>query len=287
MSSEEKLDGARLDELWDFDDPAASAEKFRVELFRLEPRSTAHAELRTQVARALTLQHLEQEALAELDAVAAEGPLGPQVRARLELERGRVDNSNGRAAAAIPHFEAAAAVAGEAGDDFLVVDALHMLAIADAERSDDWTRQALAATEASTDPRTRRWIGSLRNNFGWTLHDRKDFAGALEQFEGALVANRYTGIAERIQIAEWSVARALRSLGRLDEALAIQRRLAEGPEDGYVSEEMGELLLATGRSDDAAHYFAAAATLLGADPWFDEPERLNRLVRLGAAGPTA
>ncbi|MET3807493.1 tetratricopeptide (TPR) repeat protein [Nakamurella sp. UYEF19] len=281
MSTENKLDGARLDALWDFDDPAASAERFHVELSRLEPGSTAHAELRTQVARALTLQHLEQEALAELSAVEAEGRDDPQVRARLELERGRVDNSNGRAAAAVPHFQAAATAAADAGDDFLVVDALHMLAIADDERSDEWTRQALAATEASTDPRTRRWMGSLRNNYGWTLHDRGDFPGALEQFEGALTANQETGIAKRIRIAEWSVARALRSLGRFDEALAIQSRLVQGPEDGFVSEELGELLLATGRPDEAAPHFATAATLLSADPWFDEPDRLARLVRLG------
>lgn len=260
--SGEVLDGNRLDELWDFDDPAGPADRFRADMSHWEPGSTAYAELRTQVARALTLQHLEQEALAALSAVELLGPVNAQLTARFELERGRVDNSNGRAAAAVPHFEAAVTAAQEARDDFLVVDALHMLAIADADRSDEWTRRALAVTGHTSDPRTRRWIGSLLNNFGWSLHDRGDFAGALEQFEAALTAHRETGTAERIRVAEWAVARALRSLGRFEVALAIQRRLATGPEDGDVSEELAELLVATADPDGAAPHFAAAARLL-------------------------
>ena len=232
-----KFDGARLDELWDFSDPAASETRFRQELLRLEPGSVRYAEMRTQIARALTLQHLEAEATAELDAVAAAGPDHPQVEARVRLERGRVHNSNGRPSEAVGHFVAAVAAARTAGDDFLLVDALHMLAIADGDRSDEWSGTALEIAAGTADQRTRRWIGSLRNNLGWSLHDHGDFAGALEQFEGALAAYRSMGSAEQIRIAEWAIARTYRSLGRFDEALAIQLRLLEGPEDGYVSED--------------------------------------------------
>ena len=283
-----RLDGALLDQWWDFADPAASAGRFRAALAELPVGSTAHAELRTQLARALALQRLEAQALAELDVVAAEldaavaaAPDDAQVRARLELERGRVENSNGRSLKAIPHFLAAVEASRRADDGFLLVDAFHMLAIADGERSEEWTRAALSVTETTTDPRVRRWIGSLCNNFGWTLHDRGDFAGALTQFESARGAYYANGSAEQQRVADWAVGRALRSLERYDEALAIQQRLAAGESDGYVDEELAELLLALGRPVEARPHFARAAALLADDPWLDEPQRLARLRALG------
>jgi hypothetical protein len=59
------------------------------------------------------------------------------------------------------------------------------------------------------------------------------------------------------------VARCLRSLGRLDDALAIQTELAAGPSDGYVDQELAELLQALGRPQQAAAHRAAAARKLG------------------------
>ena len=84
------------------------------------------------------------------------------------------------------------------------------------------------------------------------------------------------------------MARCLRSLGRYDEALAIQRALeqewaAAGQADGYVFEEMAELLDATGKPDQAQPYFRRAADELGKDAWFVENES-RRLARLRSRG---
>ena len=59
-------------------------------------------------------------------------------------------------------------------------------------------------------------------------------------------------------------------------------------EDGYGSEEIGECLLALGREDDARPWFARAAELLSGDAFLaeHEPDRIERLRRLGADGPT-
>ena len=87
------------------------------------------------------------------------------------------------------------------------------------------------------------------------------------------------------------VARALRALDRPAEALASQLRLAAeaaaagDDEDGYVSEEAAECLLALGRNDEARPHFGRAAELLGADSWLveQEPARIARLRELAGS----
>jgi tetratricopeptide (TPR) repeat protein len=151
----------------------------------------------------------------------------------------------------------------------------------------------MARARASADPRARRWIGSLCNNMGWTFHDAGEYAQALNLFESALAAWETDGQTERVPIARWAVARALRSLGRTQEALARQMGLLEeyertGTSDGYVHEEIGECLLSLGRSEEAKPHFSEAWSLLSQDAWFveSEPERLERMLQLGTLTKT-
>lgn len=122
------------------------------------PRAT-----RGSLARALGLQGRFEEAGAVLDGVSHPHPLA---RSRVALEQGRLRNSAGNPAAAIPYLRDALAHADAAGSDALAIDVLHMLAIADTDRADDWTRQGLARAGASSDPRARRWRGALHNTLG-------------------------------------------------------------------------------------------------------------------------
>lgn len=281
------LDPARLDELWDFDDAAASERRLRDAIDEVPSDSTEHAELTTQLARALGLRGSFDNARALLDVVALRGSTSPVVPIRVSLERGRLLNSSGNPAAAIEHFVDALGAARAAGEDFLEVDAAHMLAIVDTDRSDEWTAHALRAVERSTEPRAQRWAGSLHNNAGWARHDSGDFAAALAEFQAASAAYSLHGTVEQVRVSRWAVARALRLLARFDEALDIQLRLAaHGAADGYVEEELAELMLATGRPDDAARYAASAVDLLGADSWFAtyESGRLDRLRQIASNG---
>jgi tetratricopeptide (TPR) repeat protein len=269
-----------LSELWDFDQPAVSEERFRAAL------ATADGEdalvLRTQLARALALQRRFDESAAELDRVSPDTRL---VRTYLGLERGRLLNSSGHREEAKPHFLAALEEAESAKLDHLAADAAHMMAIVEpGEAQIPWAQRALAIAEASDDPRARRWIGSVTHNLGWTMHDLGWYEEALAYLERALAFREQQGDPELIRIGRWTVARGLRSLGRYDEALAIQQELAStGPEDGYVSEELGELLLALDRPDEAAPRFKQAHELLSQDAWLvdAEPDRLRRLDELG------
>jgi len=289
-NDDQPLDTAWLDATWDFDRPAESEARFRRELAALPEGSAAALELRTQIARAQALQRDFAAAQTTLDAV--EGRLDgrpDRVRVRYLLERGRTFNSSGQPQRAVPLFSEALDRARAAHEDFLAIDAAHMLGIAAApEDRLAWNLEAVAMTERTADARSKRWLASLYNNIGWTYHDRGDYTAALAYFEKALPAWQARGGQEKVRIAYWSIARAYRSLGRLDEALAIQLRLAReadaaGEPDGYVYEELAEILLAKGEANAARPNFARAYALLSADKGLqaEAPERLARLKRLG------
>jgi tetratricopeptide (TPR) repeat protein len=274
-----------LDALWDFQRPDVSEARFRAALAAAQGEDVMV--LRTQVARSLGLQRRFAEGAAELDALGPEDELTPLVRTHLRLERGRLRNSSGQRDASIPHCLRALETAEAAGLDVLAADAAHMLAIVETgEAQIAWARRALAIADASTDPRARRWAGSVTHNLGWTLHDLGRHEEALREFERALELRQRQGDPDLMRVGRWTVARELRALGRLDDALAIQRELhAAGTEDGHVSEELGELLLSLGRPAEARPYFARASELLSRDARLvsQEPDRLRRLARLGSA----
>lgn len=186
----EHLSQLRLDELWDFSDAAASEGRLLAAQADAEPGSPIAAELATQVARALGLQDRFDDANGILDEVDTSDGI---VLARVLLERGRIRNSSGAAAEAVPLFEEALAAASAESDDFLAVDAAHMLAIADTDRAAHWTARGLETVNETTDARTKRWAVSLHNNLGWRLFDDGNPAAALTEFELAADAARDYG----------------------------------------------------------------------------------------------
>jgi tetratricopeptide (TPR) repeat protein len=227
---------------WDFDDPAASGERFLDEAERAaEPDRTAWL---SQYVRALGLQERYAEAHRVLDGLSSDDP---GAATYLDLERGRVLRSSGHPDDARPLFESAAARAESAGLDALHVDALHMVAlVAPAEEQHDIHARALAVARGSEDPRARDWDASLLNNIGMTYADAGEWEQALATFEEALAARERIGDPATIRVARWMVAWALRNLGRRDEARKMQLALkAElelvGATDQYVDEELALL----------------------------------------------
>jgi tetratricopeptide (TPR) repeat protein len=277
---------ARIDELWDFDDPAASESQFRVAAGNAATDRQRDI-LMTQVARALGLQGNYSEGMAILDAIPTDGDLEVEVRTR--LERGRILNTRGDRDEARPEFDAAFEGATSAGLENLAVDALHMLAIvAPADEQLALNERAIALANAATDPRARRWLASLYNNTAWTHFDAGNLDEALRLFELALEERLVVNKSRETGIARWAVARTLRAQGRTDEALAAQRDLKRfnaeaGIDDPYVEEELGECLLALRRLDEARPHFAKAAEGISADAWMlaTEPARIARLQKLG------
>jgi len=272
---------------WDFSDPRAAEQQMRRAL------ATGAGDdalvLRTQLARALGLQRRFAEAHAELDAV-ADRIAGAPVEARVfyHLERGRVVNTSGDPRGSSAHFTDALALARAAGLEDLAADAAHMLAIVEPpERQIEWAERALEIARRSSDPRARRWIAPVENNLGWTLHELGRAEDALGCFERALAEREANGAPGPLRIARWSVARCLRTLGRHDEALAIQRaleaeHLKAGTEDGYVFEELAELLWLRGDQTAARGYYARAVDTLGDDAGIAPERRARWRSRAGA-----
>lgn len=281
-----------IDSLWNRQDPIESEARFQKTLDDPETSDDANYrhQLLTQLARAQGLQRRFDDAHQTLDRVESRlAELDAETHVRYWLERGRVHNSSGNSHDAIPLFQQAWQKASDAALDFYAIDAAHMLAFVEpaTDAQIDWYGKAIAVVQSTQDDRAKSWHGSLANNYAWTLHDAGRYEDALPVFQDAQTWFEQNGKPHTQRIARWSVARALRSLQRYDEALTIQRALlaehnAAGSSDGFVQEEIAENLLAQGHDNEAQSHFKAAYDLLSQDGWLtaNEPERIARLKRL-------
>jgi tetratricopeptide (TPR) repeat protein len=288
---------AHIDTLWNYDDPATSAQRFREERLHFREHTRQALEIDTQIARTMGLSRQFDDAHRLLDTVEPRlDDVDVRVRVRYLLERGRAFNSSGDKVRALPLFQAAYAqsqASGRPGDAFYTIDALHMLAIASPpDEHIAWNKKALAAADAASDPRARKWRGSLMHNLGWAYFDAGDCATALDYWRRALTFREAAGDVVSIRVAKWTVARGLRAQGNLDEAEAVQLALADdlakaNAPDGYVFEELAEIAVARGDSSAARAWAARALPLLRADADLvaNEPERLTRIAQLAGQTP--
>jgi len=286
-------DTPNFDSLWDYSNPRQTEAKFRELLVKIPHDDPARLELLTQIARAQGLQHNFDDAHKTLDEVGGQiSKYASPTKVRYFLERGRVYNSSGHADQARPFFEQAETMAAEIQEDFHAVDAVHMLAIVSPpDQNLTLNLRAIKMAESSGQEKARNWLGSLYNNTGWSYHDRGDYESALEMFQAAETFQSSKGRVNETRIAKWTVARTLRSMNRVEEALSNQMELKKeieltGEEDGFVYGEIGECLLALHRPVEAQPFFAKAHKILSQDTGLVEQEtrRLERLKELGKAG---
>ncbi len=273
-------------DIWDFSNPEKSEQIFRDWIAKVPDSDSYQLELKTQVARTFSLRGKFDEAHAILDGIEPQKSVSPSVEVRYCLERGRTFNSANRQSEALPLFNQAWQIATEAKLDYLAVDAAHMLAIAepDYEKQVEWNKRGLDYIEQSNQEDAKKWYGAIYNNLGWTYHDMGDYDNALAIFEKSLAWRESQGNLKTTRIAKYTLARTLRSLERFEEALAMQETLladyqSTGDEDGFVSEEIGENLLALNRAEEAKTHFQEAYRLLKAISWV-EKDRLERIRQL-------
>jgi tetratricopeptide (TPR) repeat protein len=262
--------------LWDFNRPELSEQRFRAELQNAGGDDALI--LHTQIARSFGLRGEFDRTRAHLRSIEPQlARAGAEPRVRYALEMGRSYVSAAHRAAAITAedraraaalFRQAAAAARQANLDGLAVDALHMQVFVETDPAAQlrWNEEALALAQASTQPDAKRWEASLRNNIGYALHSQGRYQEALAHFEQAVTLRARGTDAEALRVAHWMVAWTLRSLGRVDEALALQLRLERecddaGAPDPYVFEELEALYRARGDQPKVEHYAARRLAL--------------------------
>jgi tetratricopeptide (TPR) repeat protein len=212
--------GDRLRLLWDFDDIDASERRLDEQL-QSESSDAGRAEVLTQLARVQGMRGKFAEGVRLIDQAQALSDGSPAVEARIQIERGRLRNSNGDPDLALPLFEAAFETAANGNEEFLAADAAHMAAIASPDREGklEWTDRGIRVATETTDRDVAYWLGPLYNNLGWEYQDAGEYEAALDAFRKALAAReRYPEMPALIQHAKEAAVEALRALGREEEA---------------------------------------------------------------------
>ena len=215
-----------FDKLWNYEDPAATEAKFRELLPAAEKGKDRgyYIELLTQLARTQSLQRKFDKAHEILDKamkLISADHIVPRIR--FMLERGRTYNSSKEYEKARELFHAAYLQSEKYGEDNLAIDAVHMLGIVDKdEESLKWNNLAIEMAERTTDEKAKSWLGPLYNNTGWTYHDMGEYDKALSIFENHTGWHTKKNPGMQLYNAKCSVARCLRSLGRVEEAREMQ-----------------------------------------------------------------
>ena len=274
----------RLRPLWDFDDLETTEKRLREQL-DAETTDAGRAEVLTQLARVEGLRDRFDAGDELVDEAVMLAGGDEAARARIDLERGRLRRSSGDPDAARPLFISAFDVASQAGQTFIAADAAHMAALVADGRDGfvEWTRRGIALAES--DEGARHWLGPLHNNLGWEYYEAGDYEQALDAFERQLVAREADDDPQQvIEISRYAIGKALRALGRSDEAIpmletAVAWADGEGAPDGWFHEELAEEYAAVGRDDEAAEQAKAAIPLLERDdPDFSEDgDRVARM----------
>ena len=186
--------------------------------------------------------------------------------------------------------------------DYEVINAAHMIAIIVPNQAQKifWNNVALNLTLQTKDPKAGGWLGPLYNNLGQNFFDAGQYEKSLEIYQKALEFFKQDKDVSRLRVAQWTIGRCLRMLGRIDEALVIQqdtikacnlalsKKSLDMPESlfyltrGFMYEELVFLSQIKNNHDDVVMYARLALEDLGKDMMFvkTSSERIKKLESL-------
>ena len=287
-----------LDLLWNPLDAVASEVAFRALLLSTEELAECDRygsiEILAWIARAEAVQGKFSESRTTLEQgekllQEPEAVYAVSVKIRWLLERGRLYVLEKTPSRAQNLFSAAWTLANSSGEDSLAVEAAQMIAASESPKAQqEWIMRAITIAENSQIQKTKKWLGSLHSTLGWKLFDVRQFEKSLEIFQKALRNFKAYGTEREAFVAQWSIGRVLRALGKTEEALTIQKSLLseidlQGRRDGRLYEELAECLQTLKRTTEAQSYFELAYRELCSDEWVtdNEPLKLKRMKDLG------
>lgn len=296
------IDFPDIDALWDFDHLEETERRFQdlVDETKNNSDPSHQIQLLSQIARAQGLQkkiELAKQTLSKAQALLIEPTHSVQVISKIRylIENGRIFILEKTPSQARPLFIEAWTLATQIHEDYYSIDSAQMLASIEPQKlQKEWTLKALHLAETSLQPRAKQCLSGLCTTLGWTQFENRQYETALENFRKALNCLNPAGDSalnpypKKVIVAKWAIAKTLRALNRLPEALEMQTDLVNeltqmNSKDGYVYEELAECLQSLKRTSEAQVYFDLAYNSLSKDEWLtdNKPERLKRLKSLG------
>jgi tetratricopeptide (TPR) repeat protein len=287
-----------LDQIWNLADVGKSEAAYRALLpegKKLVGRDRRYLiDLYSLIGRAEALQQKYAEARSSLDL--AEALLEEQqavypvsAKIRWLIEKGRLHILAKTPSQAKGYFSEAWTLSINSAEDYFAVEIAQLLATTEPQKSQQrWISRAIEIAENSPLPKTKRWLGGLYTSLGWKLYDLRQFDKSLDSFQKALRHHKAHGTSREAYVAQWSIGKVLRALGKTEEALSIQKALVAelgigGERDGRLYEELAECLQTLKRATEAQLYFELAYRELSADEWVkdNQPVKLKRMKGLG------
>ncbi|MGE3760065.1 MAG: hypothetical protein AB7H97_20030, partial [Pseudobdellovibrionaceae bacterium] len=222
-----------FDGFWQPHDWASSEKQIRAQLpTHWATEWTPHSvEILTQLARAHGLMGDLLNAQATLSQAqqmlsSSKVDMGSRAEVRWLLEQGRVHYLGMSPIKAHDLFVQAWTLASENGLHFFAVDAALMLStVRPPKFQNEWLQKALILAEASSDEKVRLWLTHLLFLEGWHAFDFRQFDRSLHCFEQAMVQPGANTDSLRVMAMHWSRGRAMRALGQIENALALQQSL--------------------------------------------------------------
>ncbi|APR98422.1 hypothetical protein ASM33_04020 [Wolbachia endosymbiont of Folsomia candida] len=261
----------------------------------LENKSV-YLQILSQIALAQAMQKKFDLAHKTLDK--AEASLASEyelAQVRILLERGRVFHQSGNIDEALPLFKMSYELSRKHEFDFHTINAAHMVAIVEKNVDEKivWNKKAIDLAQKTQDKRAYAWLGAIYNNLAQNYIEAEQYSEAHSAFKQSKNFGEDRGDVIIVRGAKWGIARSLRSLNCLDEALSVQLALLEEYKTiakkgelpvelmvvgrGLVYEELAEIHLAHMKK-----YAALAYQDLSKDPWCIKliPERLEKMKEL-------
>ncbi|MBC7692718.1 MAG: hypothetical protein H7222_13230 [Methylotenera sp.] len=287
-----------LESLWNPANVAESENRYQEMLAESDRMIGAdrsfYIEVLTQLARAQSVQGnlpAAKVTLKKAETLLGDPEMTFRVGAKIRflLEMGRFQVLEKTPSQARAHFLQAWTLASNSGEDFFAIDAAQMMASVEPQKlKKEWTLKALQLAETSPQAKAKQCQGALYTTLGWIQFEVRQFQEALGFFRKAISFTQAEANPKKTIVAKWAVARTLRALNLIEEALDIQNDLlAEADrlhiKDGYVYEELAECLQSLKRAGEAQVYFDMAYRELSQVEWLTDnsPARIKRLKDLG------
>lgn len=150
-----------------------------------------------------------------------------QGQACILLEKGRIFQHAGELEKAEKYFYQSYQLSSLHHLDYYTINAAHMIAIVvkNVEEKIKWNELALSLALQTENKKAQGLLAPLHNNLGQNYFDVQDYEKSLFYYEQASQLFSHDNRYSDFMLARWTIARCIRALNKLDQALVLQQEL--------------------------------------------------------------